>query len=78
MANFTFISLQSEVSGNNQQVDYEFDSNQKSISFVIPETNGTVSIGNLSLRDEDRSSPGYLTGRRPIKGQVFPRGVYNK
>jgi hypothetical protein len=76
MANFTFISLQPQVSGNNSAVDYEFTTNAP--SYTIPLTNGTVSVGNISLRDEDRSSPGYLTGRRPIKGQVFPRGVYNK
>jgi hypothetical protein len=76
MPNFTFISLESQVSGTDANIEYSFDS--ATTPFVIPETNGTISIGNLSLRDEDRSSPGYLTGRRPAKGQLFPRGVYNK
>lgn len=76
MPEFTFISLQSQVSGRDANVEYLFDST--TTSFTIPETNGTISIGNLPLRDEDRSTPGYLTGRRPAKGQLFPRGVYNK
>jgi hypothetical protein len=34
-------------------------------------------IKNLNINfDETRS--GWLTGRRPVSGQVFPRGVYNK
>ena len=76
MPNFTFISLESQVSGTDANVAYTFDS--ATTPFVIPETNGTISIGNLPLRDEDISTPGYLTGRRPAKGQLFPRGVYNK
>lgn len=42
-------------------------------------TNGTVSVGNLVLGDSNLLSatqPGWLTGRRPQTGQVFPR--YNK
>lgn len=30
---------------------------------------------NISFTE---TSPGWLTGRRPSQGQVFPRGIYNK
>jgi len=53
---------------------------------------GTITVSNLSISipniivttNLDFSStvtetrPGWLTGRRPSQGQVFPRGVYNK
>jgi len=28
--------------------------------------------------DHNETRPGFLTGRRPSQGQVFPRGIYNK
>jgi hypothetical protein len=34
-------------------------------------------IKNLSISFTE-TRPGFLTGRRPVSGQVFPRGVYNK
>jgi hypothetical protein len=34
-------------------------------------------IKNLNI-NFDETIPGFLTGRRPVSGQVFPRGVYNK
>jgi len=50
---------------------------------VISITNGTVNVGNISITNPKISpisnlSSGWLTGRRPVSGQVFPRGVYNK
>jgi len=30
---------------------------------------------NISFTE---TRPGWLTGRRPSQGQLFPRGVYNK
>ena len=44
---------------------------------TIETSNGTVSVGNLSS-GIGTAVPGFLTGRRPVSGQVFPRGVYNK
>ena len=42
-------------------------------------TNGTISAGNIDLSvDITVTRPGWLTGRRPSQGQLFPRGVYNK
>ena len=52
---------------------------------------GTITVSNLSYAIADNSPnpenrsisfnetrPGFLTGRRPSQGQLFPRGVYNK
>ena len=44
----------------------------------IDPSNGTISVGNLDFSSFDETRPGWLTGRRPVDGQVFPRGVYNK
>jgi len=45
----------------------------------IQPSNGTVSVGNINLGSQvTETRPGWLTGRRPSQGQVFPRGVYNK
>lgn len=44
-------------------------------------TNGTISVGNIVFGDSNilsTTQPGWLTGRRPQTGQLFPRGVYNK
>lgn len=40
----------------------------------------TYGFGNISSTDIEVSTaqPGWLTGRRPSQGQVFPRGVYNR
>lgn len=42
------------------------------------ESEGTVSIGVATQFGVTEAVPGYLTGRRPLTGLVFPRGVYNK
>ena len=44
----------------------------------------TFTVNNSIPVQENRNisftetRPGWLTGRRPSQGQVFPRGVYNK
>jgi len=53
---------------------------------------GTITVSNLTIDIPNNivtnnldfgsaiteTRPGWLTGRRPSQGQVFPRGVYNK
>jgi len=48
-------------------------------------TNGTVNGGNMTLSvspaipgSDNNARRTWLTGKRPIKGQLYPRGVYNK
>ena len=48
-------------------------------------TIGTVSAGNMNLSvsppipgSDNKARRTWLTGKRPISGQLYPRGVYNK
>ena len=56
----------------------EFEVYQNSRSYVMETSNGTIRTGDISPDYLTSSVPGFLTGRRPRTGQVFPRGVYNK
>jgi hypothetical protein len=44
-------------------------------TFTVNNTLPTQENRNISFSE---TRPGWLTGRRPSQGQVFPRGVYNK
>ena len=47
----------------------------------VTTTVGTVRINNLTASQSGNlttATSGWLTGRRPVKGQQYPRGVYNK
>ena len=44
-------------------------------------SNPVISIGNASADDMDifnSTRPGWMIGRRPQTGQLYPRGVFNK
>ncbi len=43
---------------------------------LVLSTTGSIGVSTESLSKE--STPGWLTGRRPQKGQLYPRGVFNK
>ena len=43
-------------------------------NLIVSIKNATASI--FGINQSTRS--GFLTGRRPVKGQLYPRGVYNK
>jgi len=78
MADFSFPSLISAVAGVTTTTVFQV---QSTSSYTVEESNGTVSLGNISGSDYGVLSstiPGWLTGRRPQTGQVFPRGIYNK
>ena len=75
MADFSFASLTTAVVGIASTVAFQIQSTD---SYTIDSSNGTISAGNLDFSNLDKTRPGYLTGRRPVTGQAFPRGVYNK
>ena len=53
----------------------------QALLFTVNASNLLVSIGNATTSDlgiNQSTRPGFLTGRRPVKGQRYPRGVYNK
>jgi len=75
---FSFPTLTSAVSGINTSVHFKV---QSTAPYTIEPSNGTVRLGsatgsNFAILSNTRS--GWLTGRRPPKGQLYPRGVYNK
>ena len=43
-------------------------------NFIISIKNATAAIFGIN----QSTRPGFLTGRRPVNGQLYPRGVYNK
>jgi len=78
MADYIFPSLTSSVAGVTTTTSFLV---QSTASYTQTVTNGTVTLGDVSGSNfgtlSDTQS-GWLTGRRPVSGQVFPRGVYNK
>ena len=78
MADYSFPTLTSAVTGIASTISFKV---QSTFSYAIEVSNGTVSLGNVNSSNFNiltDTRPGYLTGRRPYSGQVFPRGVYNK
>ena len=54
---------------------------QSTAPFTIQITGFLTSLGNASAAAMgiiSATASGFLTGRRPVTGQLFPRGVYNK
>lgn len=77
MADYTFPNLTTAVVGVATTTPL---SGSSSISAIVEVSNGTIGLSTtgLFLGIAGETTPGYLTGRRPSQGQVFPRGVYNK
>jgi hypothetical protein len=73
MADYSFSQLSSATSGFSTT---SFQA-QSISSYTIESSNGTISVGNLNISFNE-TIPGWLSGRRPVNGQVFPRGVYNR
>lgn len=75
MADFSFNTLNSLVAYGSTN---GLTTTANDPGFSISSSVGTKSIGDFDFSNNQNTSPGYLTGRRPQKGQVFPRGIYNK
>ena len=80
MANFAYADLDITTTTLEDAVNDSKFAQIQSLTFTVNPSNGTVSLSttgtNLDVFDSTR--PGFLTGRRPVNGQVYPRGVYNK
>lgn len=77
MADYSIPSLTTAVFGFDDAVAFQVQA-QNTIDNVTG-TNGTISIGNIDISSQITDTrSGWLTGRRPVNGQLFPRGVYNK
>ena len=70
MADFNF-SLSTAVSGVTTSVAYKVQATNFTINFTQnQQRNFSLNLG--------AAVSGWLTGRRPQSGQLYPRGVYNK
>ena len=81
MANYAYTTLGiTETASVDAVNDSKFGQVQATL-FTVNASNLLVSIVNASASDlgiDQSTKPGFLTGRRPQIGQLFPRGVYNK
>ena len=81
MANYAFTTLGiTETTSVDAVNDSKFGQVQATL-FTVNASNLLVSIVNASASDlgiDQSTKPGFLTGRRPQIGQLYPRGVYNK
>ena len=80
MANFAYSTLNVTTTTLEDAVNDAKHFKIQALTFTVNPSNGTVSLSttgtNLDIFDSTR--PGFLTGRRPVKGQLYPRGVYNR
>ena len=81
MANYAYTTLGiTETASVDAVNDSKFGQVQATL-FTVNASNLLVSIVNASASDlgiNQNTIPGFLTGRRPQIGQLYPRGVYNK
>ena len=77
MADYTFPTTTTAVAGVSSTTAFQV---QTTDPYTIGVSNGTVSVGNIDANSFGVTGtiPGWIGGRRPTQGQVFPRGVYNK
>ena len=78
MADYSLATLTTAVAGITTTTSFLV---QSTASYTQTITNGTVSLIDVSGSNFGNSSntqPGWLTGRRPALGQLYPRGVYDR
>ena len=81
MANYAYTTLGITETASVDAVNDSKFGQVQATSFTVNASNLLVSIVNASASDlgiDQSTKPGFLTGRRPQIGQLFPRGVYNK
>ncbi len=80
MANFAYADLDITTTTLEDAVNDSKFGQIQALTFTVNPSIGTVNLSttNTNLDIFDSTRPGFLTGRRPVKGQLYPRGVYNK
>ena len=81
MANFAYTTLNITQTTLLDAVDDSKIFQIQALSPTVNPSNITVSIVNANASVFGvitGTIPGFLTGRRPQTGQLYPRGVYNK
>ena len=81
MANYAYTTLGITQTTLVDAVDDSKFGQIQALLFTLIPSNLIVSIKNATAAIfgiNKSTRPGFLTGRRPVNGQVYPRGVYNK
>ena len=80
MANFPYADLDITTTTLEDAVNDSKFAQIQALTFTVNTSNGTVSLNTTSTNLDifDSTRPGFLTGRRPQTGQLYPRGVYNR
>ena len=81
MANFAYTTLNITQTALLDAVDDSKIFQIQALSPTVNPSNVVVSIVNANASVFgilNGTIPGFLTGRRPHTGQLYPRGVYNK
>ena len=81
MANFAYTTLNITQTSLIDAVDDSKIFQIQALSPTVNPSNVTVNLINANASVFGIISgtiPGFLTGRRPQTGQLYPRGVYNK
>ena len=81
MANFAYTTLNITQTTLIDAVDDTKIFQIQALSPTVSPSNVIVSSGDLNASVYgilNGTIPGFLTGRRPQTGQLYPRGVYNK
>ena len=81
MANYAYTNMGITPTTLTDAVDDSKFGQIQALLFTVNASNLIVSIGNATTSDfgiNQSTRPGFLTGRRPQIGQLYPRGVYNK
>ena len=81
MANYAYTNMGITPTTLTDAVDDSKFGQIQALLFTLIPSNLIVSIVNATaaIFGIDQSTRrGFLTGRRPVTGQLFPRGVYNK
>ena len=81
MANYAYTNMGITPTTLTDAVDDSKFGQIQALLFTVNASNLIVSIINATaaIFGIDQSTRrGFLTGRRPVTGQLFPRGVYNK
>ena len=81
MANFAYTTLGITQTTIVDAINDSKFGQPQALSFTVNPSNVVVNIENVGGTDfgiNDTTQPGWLTGRRPTTGQLYPRGVFNK
>ena len=81
MANYAYTNMGITQTALIDAVDDSKFGQIQALLFTVNVSNLIVSIINATAAIfgiDQSTKPGFLTGRRPHVGQLYPRGVYNK